>query len=47
MMRYDTTPAADHKQNLVDIGLYALSRGQWHIVWAVTAAVAREGVRDA
>jgi hypothetical protein len=39
--------AATLKSQLVDLGLYALSHGQWHWIPAIDAILRREGLRYA
>ena len=35
------------KQCLVALGLYALSRGEWHMVMAITRLIQRKGYANA
>ncbi len=38
-------PPVNRKTSLVALGQWALSAGRWSLVWAVTVAIQREGMR--
>jgi hypothetical protein len=37
-------PSPEQKSQLVNVGLFALSRGEWQIVMAITTLIQRKGV---